>query len=181
VGLSSPTWTFNYQVTNQRSATELQRCGQTHRLHKKAAGIAQQVQSRDRRHNTKNTKITNYRCQTMPQLNNLLARSTRAEEYPPHPSQQRRPVCHPPTNWESSHRKMGAKGGEGNDLTIVLPETTTSLSRLSLLILYVLRTLSRFCKESLILSCQMLHHLMCSFACYSMLISILSSSKQEIR
>jgi len=33
-------------------------------------------------------------------------------------------------------------------------------------------TLSLFCCQSLILSCQMSHHFLCSFACHSMLISI---------
>jgi hypothetical protein len=33
-------------------------------------------------------------------------------------------------------------------------------------------TLNLFCSQSLFLSCQMSHHFLCSFACYSMLIPI---------
>ena len=43
-----------------------------------------------------------------------------------HPSQLRRPVSHPPTSWEGSPNRMGAKDG-GDNLTRMSPETTTSL------------------------------------------------------
>ena len=43
-----------------------------------------------------------------------------------HPSQLRRPVSHPPTNWEGSNNRMGAKAG-GDNLPRMSPKTTTSL------------------------------------------------------
>jgi len=43
-----------------------------------------------------------------------------------HPSQLRHTVSHPPTIWEGSPNRMGAKAG-GDNLTKMSPETTTSL------------------------------------------------------
>jgi hypothetical protein len=101
----------------KRLVTELH-VWQFHILHLEVAGISQQVQSGDRKHNTKNIDITFYRWHNKLRSSKVLASSTRAEEYPRHTSQLRAPVCHPPTTWwKRSPSKTGAKGGGGNNLT----------------------------------------------------------------
>ena len=67
-----------------------------------------------------------YRSSTRATTEQLACQSHMSQSAAQHSSQLRRPVCRPPTIWEGSPNKMGAKGG-GSNLTNMSLETTTSL------------------------------------------------------